>query len=292
MDTSRREERRATRAAARCSKTVARAVYTSVWRILWIGILAPLTAAAITLGGGEAALACAGDCDGDGTVGIAEVITGVGIILGDLPLARCAALDVDGNGEVRIEELIAAVNAALSGCPSTPTPSSTPPNAPSATVTHSPTATETPSVSPTPTPTESPTASPTVPMVAGNWREEPLAVTESTCPPVLTDAFAADLAGRPPCDQTVEALGELAIALTDCTGTRIEGTLDRDGTIHVVYPTTHDTAGECTVALTASASVPAATSPTVATYTFDLAFTGTCPVDNCVITAEGSWTRL
>lgn len=292
MDTSRRTERRATRAAARCSKPVARAVYRSVRRIFAIGVLAPLTAAAIMLGGGEAALACAGDCDGDGTVGIAEVITGVSIILGDLPLARCLALDVDGDGEVRIAELVAAVNAALSGCPSTPTPSSTPTDAASATVTDTPTATETPSVSPTPTPTESPTASPTVPVVAGDWREEPLAVTDSTCPSVLTDAFAEDLAGRPPCDQTVESLGELAIALTDCTGTRIEGTLDRDGTIHVVYPTTHDTAGDCTVALTASATVPAATSPTVATYTFNLVFTGTCPVDNCSIEAEGAWTRL
>src|SRR5215468_4021990 len=167
-----------------------------------------------------------------------------------------------------------------------PTPSST------STPTASPTVTDTPSFTATATPTASPTTSPTVPMVAGDWREAPLAVTESTCPALLTETFSADLAGRPPCDQTVEALGELAIALTDCTGTRIEGTLDRDGTIHVVYPTTHDTAGECTVALTASASVPAATSPTVATYTFDLAFTGTCPVDNCVITAEGSWTRL
>ena len=286
MDTSREEEPRANRASMHCSSARARAIWKFVQRIFAIRILGGLAAAAIAAAPSGAALACAGDCDGDGTVGIAEVITGVSIILGELPLSRCPALDGDGDGEVRIDELVAAVNAALTGCPATPTPSSTP------TAPASPTAADTPSATATPTPTASPTASPTVPVVAGEWREAPLAVTDSTCPALLTETFSDDLAGRPPCDQTVESLSELAIALTDCTGTRIEGTLDRDGTIHVVYPTTEDTVGQCTVALTASAAIPAAMNPTVATYTFALVFTGTCPVDNCAIEAQGSWTRL
>jgi hypothetical protein len=90
----------------------------------------------------------------------------------------------------------------------------------------------------------------------------------------------------------VETPGDLTVVLTDCTGTRVEGTLDPDGTIHVAYPTTTDTVDGCTVALTASAVIPAATSPTTATYTFAVAFSGTCAIDDCAIGARGTWTRL
>jgi hypothetical protein len=219
-------------------------------------------------------------------VSVAEVITGVGASLGDLPLSQCPALDANQDGELRIDELVTAVNAALVGCPSTPTPLA------SATATASPTITDTPSPTPTPSPTDSPTATPTVPMVVGLWREDPLTVTGSTCPTVLTESFAADLASRPPCDQTVESTGELTITLQDCTGTRVDGTLDRDGTIHVTYPTGTDDVDGCIVALTVSAAIPAAADPTAATYTFAAAFSGTCALDDCAIQAQGAWTRL
>ena len=125
------------------------------------------------------------------------------------------------------------------------------------------------------------------------WREAPLAVTASTCPTALTDAFAADLAWRPPCDQTVEMLSEIAIALTDCTGTRIEGTLDRDGTIHIVYPTIDDSGGGCTVGAHRLGGDPRRRSaqrwpPTPSPSSFS----GTCPIEDCAIDAEATWTRL
>ena len=68
--------------------------------------------------------ACAGDCDGDGTVTVAELIGGVASALGSA--APCAALDADGDGVARIDELVAAVNAALAGCPAPATPTATP----------------------------------------------------------------------------------------------------------------------------------------------------------------------
>jgi CSLREA domain-containing protein len=61
-------------------------------------------------------VACAGDCDGDGTVRVNELVTGVGIALGRGALAACAAMDGDGDETVRVNELVAAVGHALRGC--------------------------------------------------------------------------------------------------------------------------------------------------------------------------------
>lgn len=58
--------------------------------------------------------ACAGDCNGDGTVAINELILGVAMGLGDA--GDCAALDDDDNGSVSIDELVRAVSTALGGC--------------------------------------------------------------------------------------------------------------------------------------------------------------------------------
>ncbi|MFN8644656.1 MAG: PQQ-dependent sugar dehydrogenase [Candidatus Binatia bacterium] len=71
------------------------------------------------------ALACPGDCDGDGTVAIDELVLAVQVALGSAGPDRCAAADRDGDGAIAIQELIAAVNAALSGCVE-PTPTATP----------------------------------------------------------------------------------------------------------------------------------------------------------------------
>jgi hypothetical protein len=60
--------------------------------------------------------ACAGDCNGDGSVAVNELITGVNIALGNTTVASCPSFDRNGDGSVSINELIAAVNAALAGC--------------------------------------------------------------------------------------------------------------------------------------------------------------------------------
>ena len=62
------------------------------------------------------AAACAGDCDGDGTVGIAELVKAVNVALGALPVSDCVSLDTNNDGNVSISELIAGVKNALNGC--------------------------------------------------------------------------------------------------------------------------------------------------------------------------------
>jgi hypothetical protein len=61
-------------------------------------------------------VACAGDCDGDGVVGVDELVRAVAIALGEALLEACAAADADGDGAVGIEDLVAALAAGLEGC--------------------------------------------------------------------------------------------------------------------------------------------------------------------------------
>jgi hypothetical protein len=68
-----------------------------------------------------AALACVGDCNGDGVVAINELITGVNIALGQAGVDACTAMDMNGDGTVTINELVAAVNSALNECAGGPT---------------------------------------------------------------------------------------------------------------------------------------------------------------------------
>jgi hypothetical protein len=238
---------------------------------------------------GAAAAACTGDCDGNGAVTVAELITGVRISLGEIALSECEAFDANRDGQLRIDELVAAVNNALGACP--PTPMATPTETAAA-----PTATATdigsPTAPPTPVATDTPTAPPTPPPVAGVWTEEPLTVTDSTCPTILTETFAGDLASRPPCEFTVELMSETAVVVEDCAANRVDGTLAGDGTIAITYPTTTGAAGPCTVDLTPSAVIPAGVSPTTAVYVFAVAFSGDdCPLEDCTINAEGTWTK-
>ena len=74
------------------------------------------------------ALACVGDCDGDGSVPINELIVGVNLALGAAPVSSCAAFDRNADGAVSIDELLAGVNNATGACvpSSTPTPTATP----------------------------------------------------------------------------------------------------------------------------------------------------------------------
>lgn len=256
----------------------------------WLcGVL--LAVGALGVGAGEVR-ACVGDCDGDGAVSVADLVTGVRISLGAAPLSDCPAFDATPDGEVRIAELVMAVNNTLAGCPPTPSPEASETATVAPTPADSPTLTPAPVDTDTPGPSETPTTTPTLPPVAGVWREEPLAVSGSTCPTVVTTSFADDLASRPACEQTVELVGETGVSIVDCTATRVDGTLERDGTIRITYPTTSGTTGACTVELAASAVIAARTSPTTAEYTFAIAFSGeSCQLADCTIQARASWTR-
>jgi len=59
---------------------------------------------------------CAGDCDGDGRVGIDEIVTAVRIALGLASPDRCVAVDGNGDATVVVAELIRSIGNALDGC--------------------------------------------------------------------------------------------------------------------------------------------------------------------------------
>lgn len=60
--------------------------------------------------------ACAGDCNGNGSVSINELVSSVNISLGLAAVADCPACDTNHDGMVSVAELISAVNKALKGC--------------------------------------------------------------------------------------------------------------------------------------------------------------------------------
>lgn len=233
-----------------------------------------------------AAQDCPGDCTYDGQVKVAELILAVRVALGDLGVDSCFAADVNRDGAVGIDELVLAVSMLLNGCPA--------PSSPTATVTLAvtPTATATSTELATATASATPTATPTIPPVGGAWVEAPLTVGQSTCSEEFTAVFAEMLAERVACPQQVELLDDTTADVTDCSSQTVRGQLDRDGTIHLVFPRSEGSAPPCTVTLDVSSVIAAGADPVVASYTFGLAFGGDgCPFDDCTIQASAPWTR-
>src|SRR5512143_2237004 len=106
-----------------------------------IGFLPERGSALAAAAASAAAVRCAGDCDGNGSVTIDDIVTRVNIALGSLSPDHCPSFDCTGNGEVTVDCLITAVIAALNDCRPPATVSSTP----AATATVTPTMTPPPS---------------------------------------------------------------------------------------------------------------------------------------------------
>lgn len=227
-----------------------------------------------------AAAQCPGDCNGDGEVRVEEMIVGVRIALDAGTVDECPSFDANGDGQIGINELVLAVTNLLNGCPATATPSETP------------TPNDTPTASPTPTDTGTPTATPTIPVVDGEWIESALTIDESSCPAPLTTAFGEELAGRGPCTQEVEITGEEMVRVTDCSQQVVDGTLERDGTIRLAFPSSQQEVVEgCTLTLSVNSVIPAGVPPVRARYVFAIAFEENCGLADCAIEASGDWTR-
>ena len=64
---------------------------------------------------------CAGDCNGDGLVGVDEVVRYVTLALGTNQYRVCPPGDVNGDRSVTVDELLQAVGSTLEGCPATAT---------------------------------------------------------------------------------------------------------------------------------------------------------------------------
>ncbi len=250
---------------------------------------------------------CAGDCNEDGAVSIGDLVRGVNVLLGRAPIEDCPAADTDGNLRITVSEIVRAVANGLSGCPATPTPSDTPmpSSTPTATLTATMTPTETaaatssatstltatPTVTATATATLTSTATPTVifPNVSGLWLEEQLRIVSATCLEIFVIEFAAELARRPPCPHQVSSSGPV-VTVVDCNQRAFVGRLDPLGVISYVLPEDVGEEGGCIITLTTAVRIPAGVTPTSATYRFDLAFGGTCPLDSCSLTAAAPWT--
>ncbi len=73
--------------------------------------------------GQQTAVACVGDCNGDGKVSIDEILHGVcflrGLCLELEGSGLCSALDPYGTGRLQVDVLLVAINNALVGCPQT-----------------------------------------------------------------------------------------------------------------------------------------------------------------------------
>jgi len=70
----------------------------------------------------SAALACVGDCNGDGVVAIDDLLTMVNVALGKADVAQCLSADAEGTGNITISTVIQGVNSALNGCASQASP--------------------------------------------------------------------------------------------------------------------------------------------------------------------------
>lgn len=246
----------------------------------------PILLACLASVGTTTAVACVGDCDGNGAVSISDLVSAVNISLGLAPVATCAAIDANGDGMAAINELVLAVNHGLNGCPPTPTPS--PEDTPPPTTTAAPSATATATTATTGQP--SPTSTEEFPDVTGVWDETQLDLTSSTCLEFFAVAFAEELAQRPPCTHLVANNGA-DVSVIDCNAREFHGDLDTDGRITYPLPEEIGVENGCLVTLNTTVRVDTVPVPAAATYFFDISFGGTCPLDSCNLTARAGWTR-
>lgn len=152
---------------------------------LWLGQAPYLLAAVTALPYSAPAIACAGDCDGNGRIRIDEIMSAVAEALDRIPPSPCAAADANRDGQVAIDDLVRAVQNLLAGCPSTPTPSAG--QFPTATPSLVPPATETPSATAAATETETPEPEATATATPSPSEEAPTATpTDAVATPTKT----------------------------------------------------------------------------------------------------------
>ncbi|MGH3428315.1 MAG: hypothetical protein ACRDQZ_12240, partial [Mycobacteriales bacterium] len=77
----------------------------------------PVPTATATRASATTPIACAGDCNGDGTVTVSELITLVDLALGTTDPSTCLAAGANGDRQITIAEIVEAVGNALNGCP-------------------------------------------------------------------------------------------------------------------------------------------------------------------------------
>jgi hypothetical protein len=95
--------------------TLRRAICLLIACVGFVCVLVPAVAAPA-----QSTAACAGDCDGNGTVTVDELLTLADIALGTASPSTCAAEGTAGRGLITVEDVVAGANSALQGCPAPP----------------------------------------------------------------------------------------------------------------------------------------------------------------------------
>jgi hypothetical protein len=129
------------------------------------------------------------------------------------------------------------------------------------------------------------------PDISGAWLEDQVRVTASTCAPQVTQAVEDAAAKLSPCLTQVTVLAAGQVFGVDCDGVVASGEAEPNGVAHFDLPVATATANGCTVSGTSTLSIDLSRSPTTAHYDGTLRFAGTCPLPDCQMAIESTWTR-
>lgn len=211
-------------------------------------------------------LTCTGDCNTDDSVTVDEIITMVNIALGNTDVSACEFGDANGDSQITVDEILTAVNNALNGCPQ---------------------------IAPSPTPTPTATAMPSMSVdVSGRWREDQYRLVSSDCDSDLTNSIVMAVGQPPTCDYQVSQNGS-SVSGIDCSGATADGSVDSTGTVEFDLPPEQETESGCTITVSATMVIAAGHSPTSATVTLPITFSGSCDgFSNCTIVMQSRWTKL
>ncbi len=127
--------------------------------------------------------------------------------------------------------------------------------------------------------------------VSGTWREDQYRLLSSDCDSDLTNAILSEIQQPPVCDYQLSQDG-VEVTARDCLGNVAMGMVDATGTLQFDLPPEQQTQDGCTVGISPSESVPVSHSPTVATFTLPITFSGACVFSNCTMVVQATWTKL
>jgi hypothetical protein len=128
--------------------------------------------------------------------------------------------------------------------------------------------------------------------VSGTWQEDQYRLLSSDCDSGLTNAILSAAEQPPVCDYQLSQDG-VEVTARDCVGNVAMGMVDATGTLRFDLPSEQQTQNGCMVGISPSETVPVSHSPTVATFTLPITFSGACGgFSNCTIIIQATWTRL
>ena len=127
--------------------------------------------------------------------------------------------------------------------------------------------------------------------VSGTWEEDQYRLLSSNCNSDLTNSILSAVEQPPVCDYQLSQNGA-KVTGQDCAGNIAMGMVDATGTLRFDLPPQQQTQNGCTIGISPSESIPVSHSPTVATFTLPITFSGACGgLSNCTIVLQARWTK-